>query len=120
MIRALTLLLLCQLAGEAAVRAAGAAVPGPVLGMLLLLVLLALRKGPSEEMRQTSGVILTNLSLMFVPAGVGIMQHVARIREEWVAIGVALLVSTLLAMAAAAIAFRVTARLMRQDGETAP
>lgn len=116
MLRALTLLLMCQLGGEAAVRAAGIAVPGPVLGMLLLLVLLGALKGPGGELRDTAGGILSHLSLMFVPAGVGVMQHAGRLREEWLAIAVALVASTLLTLAAAAVAFRLTTRLLGKNG----
>jgi len=42
-----------------------------------------------------AGMILKNLALLFIPAGVGVMVHVARLRDEWLAITVALVVSTL-------------------------
>ena len=72
MLQALTLILICQLAGELVVRVAGLPVPGPVLGMLLLLGWLFLRDGISPEMERTTTALLDHLSLLFVPAG---MKH---------------------------------------------
>ncbi|GLR97023.1 tetrahydromethanopterin S-methyltransferase subunit G [Bradyrhizobium liaoningense] len=43
MLASLGLILLCQLIGEAVVRGLGLPLPGPVLGLLLLLVLLLAR-----------------------------------------------------------------------------
>ena len=55
-----------------------------------------------------------HLSLLFVPAGVGVMLHVARVVDEWLPIVVALTVSTVLAIAATALTFQWLAR--RQEG----
>lgn len=102
MLASLSLLLTCQLIGETLARWLALPVPGPVLGLLLLFALLTLRKGPSEELRQTSQSLLAHLSLLFVPAGTGIMLHLSRVGDEWPAIALALIVSTLLAMAVTA------------------
>ena len=56
-----------------------------------------------------------HLSLLFVPAGVGVMLHLHRIADEWFAIVVALVVSTLLALAATAWTFQVLSRRMQAD-----
>ena len=76
MIAALTILLLFQLAGEVLVQLSGLPVPGPVIGMVLLFLALALRGSVSEDLRNTSQTLLSHLSLLFVPAGVGV-PHVA-------------------------------------------
>ena len=115
MLQAITILLLCQLAGEAFVRLAGLSVPGPVIGMVLLFAGLWLTNSTPKALADTAGGLLKNLSLLFVPAAVGIIQHAGRIRAEWLAIAVALIVSTLLTMAVAALAFRITARLVGSD-----
>jgi holin-like protein len=117
MLQAITFLLLCQLAGEALVRLLGLAVPGPVIGMVLLFAVLWFRGSAPPALSETAGGILKNLSLLFVPAAVGIIQHAGRIRAEWLAIAAALIVSTLLTMAVAAAAFRLTARLIGADEE---
>ena len=96
MIAALSLLLVCQLAGELLTRLAGLPVPGPVLGMVLLFAILAISGRVPDRLRQTAETLLQHLSLLFVPAGVGVMLHAARIQAEWPAIVAALAVSTLL------------------------
>jgi holin-like protein len=98
MLAALTQLLLFQLAGEVTARGLGLPVPGPVLGMLLLFGWLILRDGPSDELRGTTQNLLQHLSLLFVPAGTGVMLHLGRLRDEWLAITVALVVSTFIGM----------------------
>lgn len=102
MLNALTLLLLLQLLGEALVVTLGLPVPGPVLGMALMLALLGLRPKLLDLLKPTTTGLLQHLSLMFVPAGVGVMVHLQRLGDEALAIGVALVVSTLVGMASAA------------------
>jgi len=94
MLPALTLLLVFQLVGEAARLALGLPVPGPVIGLALLLGWLVLRGGPSVDLRTTTGGLLQHLSLLFVPAGTGVMLHVGRIGQEWLPIVVSLVAST--------------------------
>jgi holin-like protein len=114
MIEALTLLFLCQLAGEALVRLSGLAFPGPVLGMALLAGLLALRGGIAAELDALADTILKNLSLLFVPAAVGVIQQVDLIAAHWLAIAAAVLGSTLLTLAVTVLVFRATARALGQ------
>ncbi len=102
MIPAFAALLLCQLLGEMAVRLTALPVPGPVLGLALLLVALALRPAWLGTLKPTAQSILQHLSLLFVPAGVGVMQHLQRLGDEALAIGVALVVSTLVGLAVSA------------------
>jgi holin-like protein len=102
MIPALATLLVFQLLGEAAVQLTGAPVPGPVVGLALLLLALLLRPRSVEAIKPTAQGLLQHLSLLFVPAGVGVMQHLQRLGDEALAIGVALVLSTLLGLAAAA------------------
>jgi holin-like protein len=99
MLRFLALLLLCQLVGEALVVVTGAPVPGPVIGMALLFVGLVLRGGIPDGLGRVADGLLAHLSLLFVPAGVGVMVHLAMLREELLAVTVALVVSTLLTLA---------------------
>ncbi|MFO1360374.1 CidA/LrgA family protein [Plasticicumulans sp.] len=112
MVPALLCLLGCQLLGEALVQLTRAPVPGPVLGMLLLALWLGLvaRGRIPAALGQTADVLLAHLSLLFVPAGVGVMLHLQRIAAEWLAIVAALVLSTLLAIAATAIAMRAVLR----------
>jgi len=113
-LHALALLLAFQLIGEAATYALALPVPGPVLGMTLLLAAVALRRDLLARLKPTSSTLLTHLSLLFVPAGVGVMVHSARLAAEGVAIVVAIVVSTVLALAATALTVRA---LLRDDDE---
>jgi len=109
MIRAVTILLLAQLAGEAGVRLLGLPLPGPVLGMLLMVVALAAIGRAAPALQGTADSFLRNLSLLFVPAAVGIVQHGAILAEHGLALILSLLVSTLVTLAVSAAVFRVVA-----------
>ncbi|NIM39928.1 MAG: CidA/LrgA family protein [Hydrogenophaga sp.] len=102
MIPALATLLVFQLLGEVTVLATAAPVPGPVVGLALLLATLALRPAWLDAIKPTAQGLLQHLSLLFVPAGVGVMQHLQRLGDEALAIGVALVVSTLVGLAVSA------------------
>jgi putative effector of murein hydrolase LrgA (UPF0299 family) len=92
MLEALTLILVCQLIGEACVLFAGLPVPGPVLGMLLL------------------------LAWLFVPAGVGVLVHWERVRGQWAAIAAALVLGTLVTLAVTAVTMLAVSRLIGRGG----
>lgn len=98
MVPALATLLVFQLLGEAIVLLSAAPVPGPVLGLALLLLALLLRPAGLEAIKPTAQGLLQHLSLLFVPAGVGVMQHLQRLGDE----ALALVLSTLLGLAASA------------------
>ena len=83
MIPALATLLACQLAGEITARALGLPLPGPVLGMLLLTALLLGFPRLVQAIRATAEGLLQHLSLLFVPAGTGIVLYGDRIAAEW-------------------------------------
>ena len=117
MLPALTALLLCQLIGEAAVRLVDLPVPGPVLGLALLLATLALRRGVPASLESTAGGLLKHFSLLFVPAGVGVLQHLGRIEAEWLAIAAALLVSSVATIVVTAVVMRGMIRLMKLDDD---
>ncbi|MDP2743046.1 MAG: CidA/LrgA family protein [Hydrogenophaga sp.] len=103
MIPALATLLVFQLVGEALVRALVVPVPGPVVGLALLLLTLVLRPAWVSAIKPTAQTLLQHLSLLFVPAGVGVMLHLQRLGDEAFAIGVALVISTWVGLASAAL-----------------
>ena len=119
MLTALTQLLLFQLAGEVIARGLGLPIPGPVLGMLLLFAFLLWRGGPSTGLQTTSQSLLQHLSLLFVPAGTGIMVHLHRVADEWPALLLSLLISTALTLAATALVMKLCQRKPTAPGESA-
>jgi holin-like protein len=110
MLAALTVLLVYQLIGEALVQLLRLPVPGPVIGMLLLFVTLLLRGEAPESLRDTANGLLGHLSLLFVPAGVGVMLHFHRLASEWLPILVALVASTVITIAVTALVMRALQR----------
>lgn len=100
----LTLIFACQLAGELLVTALGLPVPGPVCGMALLFTGLVLRGGLPDDLGAVGGALLDNLSLLFIPAGVGVMLHAPLLGRDWLPLTVALVVSTALTIAVTALA----------------
>jgi len=111
MIRMLAIILGFQLVGEVTSRAADLPLPGPVLGLILLVLAFVLRPGLAEAIRPTATGLLAHLSLFFVPAGVGIVAHWDLLRTQGLGLAVAVMGSTLLAIAAGALAFTAVARL---------
>lgn len=105
-----TLLLVYQLTGEILVRLLGLPIPGPVLGMVMLFVTLMIRGSAPDSLSESSSALLSHLSLLFVPAGVGMMTHFGRIADEWLPITLALFLSTVITMVATALIMQLTTR----------
>ncbi len=117
MLNALTLILCCQLAGELLITATGVPVPGPVCGMVLMFAALVIRGGIPEDIANAADVLLGNLSLLFVPAGVGVMLHLQLMEAEILPLSVALVASTLITVAVTALLMQWLSRGGRgEDG----
>jgi putative effector of murein hydrolase LrgA (UPF0299 family) len=124
MIEALLLIFLCQLAGETAARLLSLPVPGPVIGMALLFIGLQARRlarpSAAEVKILPVGVVaaflLANLSLLFVPAGVGILAHLPTLARHGIGLAAALVISTLLSLAVTALVFAALARRFGGEG----
>jgi putative effector of murein hydrolase LrgA (UPF0299 family) len=126
LIGGLIVILMCQLAGEAVARGLGIPIPGPVIGLALLFALLILRDRLSshlppmmggDTLEKTGKGLLAHLSLLFIPAGVGVVQNLGVFAEHGLALGVAIVVSTILALLTAAWVFVLVARLTTHDEE---
>ena len=71
--------LVCWAAGEVVSEVLDLPVPGPVVGLLLLLVLL--RVQPEPRSGPVADGLLRLLPLLFVPAGVGVVEHLPLLRD---------------------------------------
>lgn len=128
MIAALTLLLACQLCGEALARLFGLALPGPVIGLAILFLGLQLRSRISPDapaidtlpLGAVAGVLLAHLSLLFVPAGAGIVRNAGALLAHGPSLIAALVISTALTLFVTAFVFvRVAALVGNRPGNDA-
>ena len=121
MLEYFTLILVCQLIGEFAVTNLGAPFPGPVVGIVLLFVFLLLNGEVPDQLGNVSNALLNNLSLLFVPAGVGVMVHVNLLGTDLWLLSIAMVASTLLTVVVTALVMvflnRHTAKNQKEEGE---
>ncbi|MFC3168503.1 MULTISPECIES: CidA/LrgA family protein [Paracoccus] len=110
MIIALSLILAFQLVGEILSRTLDLPLPGPVMGLCLLVAGCTLRPALADRLRPTAQGLLAHLSLFFVPAGVGVVAHLPVLRQHGLGLALAIMGSTVLAIAAGALAFQAVAR----------
>lgn len=116
---ALAILIGAQLLGEIARRLLHLPLPGPVIGMFLLAVVLvtcagrwvAPRAGEAAPLTRVANALITNMGLLFVPAGVGIIAEAGVLKQDWLPIVTALLVSTLLGLAVTGLVMHHLSRL---------
>ena len=118
MLQTFAILLTFQSVGELLTYSLHLPVPGPVIGMVLLVIYLLVDKGRGLEVMQgTVRELQRHLTILFVPAGGGVMTQLNRIGQEWLPIVVATVVSTWLSIAAGALVTRALLRRMGDHGE---
>lgn len=117
MIWALAILLGFQLVGEVIAYSLVPMIPGPVIGMVMLFVTLLVMPRVREIVTPLARGLLARLSLLFVPAGVGVVSHIARVGGDGIGLAIAIVLSTVLAIAVGAGAFVLVARLTGAQGE---
>jgi len=115
MIGSIAALLILQLIGTIVIRLTGIPLPGPVVGMLLLFVFLLWRGATPDSLASTTRGLLSNLGLLFVPAGVGIITHLDAVADQWLALTITLVASAVIAIVVTAFTLRV---LMRNSLDT--
>lgn len=116
MLQALATLLVFQTVGEIVTYALALPIPGPVLGMALLLAYLLLNERALAGLRPTCVELLKHLSLLFVPAGVGVMQKLDLLAAHGIAISAILALSVVLTLLATVSTFLAVSRLMARAG----
>ncbi|MDR5769792.1 MULTISPECIES: CidA/LrgA family protein [unclassified Caballeronia] len=114
MLAAIATLLVFQCLGEGLSYLFSLPVPGPVIGMLLLAGYCALRPAAAATLEPTALELLRHLSLLFVPAGVGVMVSAHALRGDVLAVVFSVAVSTTLAIAVTALVMRAMLRGRRR------
>ncbi|WP_336743389.1 CidA/LrgA family protein [Aureimonas altamirensis] len=126
MLKPIALILACQLAGEAVAHGFGMPVPGPVIGLLLLFALLlatgsagggVLDAGPDGALGGVADKILGMLGLLFVPAGVGLVDHLGLLSGNAMAFAAILVVSVVVTLLVTVVTFVGVHRLTKGRGD---
>jgi putative effector of murein hydrolase LrgA (UPF0299 family) len=114
-LRGFAWLLILQSAGELLSRGLHLPFPGPVVGMVLLLF--ALNVSPVREpVEACANFLLSHLSLLFVPVGVGVMTHLSLVSEYGGRMFIAIVLSTWIGIAVTVLVLRaLTQRHPRKD-----
>jgi len=95
----LSVILLFWVTGEVIVKLAGLAIPGSIIGMLLLVVSLKIKLIKPKQVEETAHFLIDNMALFFIPAGVGLMCYFDIIQQDWLPIVISITISTILVMA---------------------
>ncbi|HXZ06542.1 MAG TPA: CidA/LrgA family protein [Paraburkholderia sp.] len=116
MVQSFAVLLAFQCLGEGMAYLTRVPIPGPVIGMVLFLCVLSASPGLAQRVEPVSRGLLNHLSLLFVPAGVGVMALAGAMKGQLLAISLAIVVSTLLSIAVTAlVAGRLMVRIERKQ-----
>ena len=125
MLKALSILLTCQLVGEIVTRGLALPLPGPVLGLVILVGLLFAfarwgRVKPAAiddtALGHVSNGLLAVMGILFVPAGVGVIQQLGPLGQYGLALAVAIVASTVATLVVTVWVFVLVSRLIeRQD-----
>lgn len=99
MLKGIIALLVFQFLGECIVKLFTLVIPGPVIGMVLMLVFLIIRKRSFESLDNAVFLHLRYLPLLFIPAAMGIITQIDIIQKEFWAILISLTFGTIIALA---------------------
>ncbi len=110
MLISLLVVAICYFAGEGVSRLLPVPLPGPIVGLLLLLLAFKLRPALFTLLAQHIPALLSHLALLFLPATVGIMVSYRLLEGYWPAVITAIIVSTLLSLVTGVLVFRYADR----------
>jgi len=71
---------------------------GSIIGMLLLVIGLELKLIKTKDVKDAANFLLNNMAMFFIPAGVGLMCHYRILKQEWLPISLAIIVSAILVL----------------------
>ncbi|AKH41988.1 holin-like protein [Altererythrobacter atlanticus] len=120
MFDAIALLLICQLTGEIIHRGLGIPLPGSVIGMMLLIGWLASVQRERPSLTAVSGWLTAHLSIMFVPAAVGLIDEGPVLSRYGIGLLLATAVSTILTMVVSVLVFLWALRRFSSESKNEP
>ena len=115
MLPAFAVLLAFQLIGESLARVLHLGIPGPVIGLCLLAAACIISRRLRDFTEKAAQPIISTLSLLFLPAAVGVVQFLPLLKSQGLALGVAIIVSTVLTLVVTALVFRFVVHRMHLE-----
>ncbi|MEY3113087.1 MAG: hypothetical protein RJA85_736 [Pseudomonadota bacterium] len=124
MLRSIFVIFFFQLLGEFLKKFFEMRIPGPVIGLILLLVTLIFLKkfkktvivNLKADVINTSNYILSYLSLLFVPIGVGVVMHLSYLENNLFRVLIIVFISTILTIAGTAFLMeKINSKLIKND-----
>ena len=124
MLRSIFVIFFFQLLGEFLKKFFEMRIPGPVLGLILLLItLIFLKKFKKQaitnlknDVVNTSNYILSYLSLLFVPIGVGVVMHLSYLENNLFKVLIIVFISTILTIGGTAFLMeKINRKLIKND-----
>lgn len=112
MLNGLLQLLLFHFLGYVLVNALHLPIPAPVVGLVLLLVFLLIRGSVTESLLEAAGKLLPFLPLFLIPASAGVIEHAGLLRNDWLPITVAIVISVVLSFVMTPFIFRFYQRIL--------
>ncbi len=103
MIRGLVQILLFQGLGEIISKLLGLPIPGPVIGLVLLLTTLLMRRRIDADLDLVATAFTQHLGLLFIPAAVGVVMFVPQLANHGLTIAIILLISVAASVAVTAL-----------------
>ena len=110
---ALAALFVMLFTGQALIGILGLPLPGPLVGLLLLFLALLFRGKLPAPLGTVCNFLLSHLMLFFIPLVAGIIMHVERLEQEWLAFFAAGVGATALAIIVSALTFQWMLRRSR-------
>jgi holin-like protein len=120
MIQGLVQLFIFQALGELVSHLLIPMIPGPVIGLVLLLVFLLLRGHIPASIDQVGSNILQHLGLLFIPASVGVVLYLPLLKANALGIATALIVSVICTLGVSAWTLKLMNPPAREEDEHAP
>lgn len=115
-VHGLTWLLGCQLVGGTLAHVTGAPIPGAVLGMVVLLAVLLVRRRDDTSAHAAADAMLPHLQLLFIVPGVGVVAYGSVIAADWLPIVVALVASWVLGLVVVGLSAQALTRWTGRRG----
>jgi len=123
MLNSVFLIFFFQLVGEFIQKFLELSIPGPVIGLFLLLIMLLLSKKKYYKIPVNFQINLINsaenllnyLPLLFIPVGVGVVMHLSLLEDNLVPVMLVIIIGTLLTLAVTAFVMERLLKVVNKD-----